>query len=89
MRGRDRSALRAQHAGLDDRAFQKIILQRQLADLRVQRFKIDRRFPCRLLAAEHVRRTGEPLVLPVCDLAGVYVMLQRQFGQRLIASNGG
>ena len=50
---------------------------------------IDRRFRCRLLAAEHVRRSGEQLVLPVCDLVRVYVMLLRQFGQRLVASNGG
>ena len=76
----DRSSLCAQHAGLDERAFQKIILQRQLADLGVQCIQVDRRLHGRLLTAEHVGRSREPLVLPVGDLVGMHVMLLRQLG---------
>ena len=49
----------------------------------------DRRLIWPGLAAEHVSGLGEQLALPVGDLVGVQVMLLRQFGQRLVASNNG
>ena len=70
-------------------AFQKIILQCQLADLGVQHLQIDRGLIRSQLAAEHIGRLGQQLVLPVGDLVGVYVMLLCQLGQRLVAPNGG
>ena len=40
------------------------------------------------LAAEHVSRLGQQLILPVGDRVGMHVMLLRQLGQRLVAWNG-
>jgi len=76
-------------SGFDERAFQKIILQRQLPDLGVQYLQVDGRLIGPRLAAEHVGRLGQQLVLSVGDLVGVHVVLLRQLGQRLVASNGG
>ena len=85
-RGRGRSSLCAQHAGLGERAFQKIILQRQLPDLGVQRLQIHwRRARLALLLTENARRSFEKLGFPLRDLIGVNVELLRQFGQRLLA----
>jgi len=53
-RGRALSFLCAQQAQLAERAFQKIILHRQLPDLGVQRLEIDRRLPGRERTTEHV-----------------------------------
>jgi hypothetical protein len=59
------------------RAFQKIILQRQLSDLGVQRLHIDNRLGCRIAAAgiKNVGSTALKLCLPRCDLVGVSVEL--------------
>ena len=59
------------------------------ADLGVQHLEVNRRLIRSRLAAEHVGGLGQQLVLPVSDLVGVHVMLLRQLGQRLVASNGG
>ena len=55
----------------------------------MQRLQVDRRLWRRMLTAEDVGRSVEQLVLSVGDLVGMHVMLLRQFGQRLVASNGG
>lgn len=49
---------------LAERAFQKIVLQRQLADLRVQRFDVDRRFRGSRRLAEYAGGAGQKLILP-------------------------
>ena len=38
-------------------------------------------------STEYFARPAQQLILPVGDLIGVYVMLLRQFSQRLVASN--
>ena len=43
----------------------------------------------RLIADKPVGRLGQQLVLPAGDLVGLHVLLLRQLGQRLVASNGG
>src|SRR5271163_2637747 len=45
-----------QHAGLDERAFQKIVLQRQLSDLGMKHFQIHRRSNARRLGPENSGR---------------------------------
>ena len=78
-RGPCRSSLCAQHAGLGERAFQKIILQRQFADLGVERFQIDGGLSrVALLLAEHAGRAFEKLALPRRDLVRMNIELLRQ-----------
>ena len=71
-------------------AFQKIILQRQFADLGVQRFQIDGGlFRLALLLTEHAGRAFEKLAFPRRDLVRMNVELLRQLRQRPIALHGG
>ena len=85
-RGCGRSSLCAQQSRFCERAFQKIILQRQLADLGVKRFQIDGGFfrLC-LLLSENARRALQQLTPPRGDLVGVHIELLRQFGKSLLA----
>jgi hypothetical protein len=82
-------ALRFTHARLDERAFQKIILQRELANLGVQRLEIDWRLPLRRRLAEDRGGALQELVLPVGDLVGVDVELLGKLRQRLVVANCG
>src|SRR2546421_97115 len=73
-----------------ERAGQKIILQRQLADLRLHilhtralRLSFLRR------RQEHAHRTVEQLRLPLHDLTGMDIELLRQLGQGLVALERG
>jgi hypothetical protein len=83
----DRSFLCAQQAYLAERAGQKIILQRQLADLCVQRLQIHRRLSDgRARRAEHIGRSLLQLPLPFRDLVRMNLKLLRQFRQRAPSS---
>jgi len=81
---------RKEPAGFAERTGRKIVLQRQLADLRVQRFEINR--PCRLLGRragpEHSGGTLKQMRLPRRDLVRVDVIQVRQLSQRLLALDG-
>lgn len=67
-------------------AFSKIIFQRQLPDLGVHCFHIDRR--TRLTAlAENISGSVTELSLPIGYLTGVHLKLLREFGQRLLPAN--
>ena len=73
-----------------ERAFQKIVLQRQLSDLGVQNFQIDRRGR-RLAPAmiENARCAFQQLALPLPDLVDAHVELLHQIGERLLALESG
>ena len=64
-----------------ERAFQKIILQCELADLGVQRHQVHRLLGFSRTAAESVRSMFEQLPLPVGDLVGMQAEMLGQFGQ--------
>ena len=70
----------SQHAGLGERAGQKIILQGELADLGVQLLQVHRRWRCRF-GAEHAGRALEQLVLPINNLVGMHIVQLGQLGQ--------
>lgn len=80
---RGRSIISFRWAGLPCRARRiKIILQRQLPDLRVQRLQVDRWLARRLArCAEYISRTLLKLSLPFGDLVRMYIELLGQFGQ--------
>lgn len=64
---------------------QKIILQRQLANLRVQRSDIDLRLFRRFgLVVEDIRHAVEDLILPLLDLVRINIELRRMFAHRLV-----
>ena len=72
-----------------DERFLGIILQRELADLGVQRLEIHWWGSLRRRLAKDAGRALEQLVLPVGDLVGVDVELLGELCQRLVAANGG
>lgn len=74
---------------LAERALQKIVLQRQLADLGVQRLQVEHRLGGGRLAPKHVGGTGLQLLLPVSDLVGVKIELLRPLGQCPVAAHRG
>ena len=83
-------SLCAQQTRFGERAFQKIVLQRQLSDLRMKSLQIDRRRPrIAFPAPENAGRAFEKLTLPLRDLVGVDFELLRQLGQRLLALDRG
>ena len=73
------------------RRFLGIVLQRQLADLGVQRLHVDGRWSRTVAAAgtEHIGSSAFELRFPRCDLIGMDVKLLRQLSQRSIALDGG
>jgi hypothetical protein len=72
------------------RAGQKIVLQRQLSDLRMQSLYIDDRLRIGLPGfAEHPGRALEQLIAPLLDLVRVNVETLRQLDQRLLALDRG
>src|SRR5712671_505185 len=91
MHGNGRSSLCAQQAGLAERAFQKIVLERQLADLGMKGFQIDgwRSGFGTSLSPEYPGRPFKELRLPLGDLVGMDIELLRQIGQRLLAFDRG
>jgi hypothetical protein len=77
-------------ARLGERAFQKIVLQRQLSDLRMKGLQINRRWHGLDSAmSENTGRAFEKLTLPLRDLIGVDIELLRQLGQRPLALDRG
>ena len=83
----DRSCERS--ISLAERAFQKIVLQRQLSDLGVKRLQIHRRcFSTRRAGTEDAGRAIEQLRFPGRDLVRMNIEKFRQFGQRLLALDG-
>src|ERR1700738_1964372 len=68
----------------------KIVLQRQLANLGMQRLHVDSRLPGSVAAAgtEHIGCPFLELRLPGCDLIGVDVELLRKLSQSSIALQG-
>jgi len=84
--GNNQSFPCAQKARLAERAGQKIILQRQLADLCVKRFQVHWRLIDRhARRAEHIGRSLLQLPLPFCDLVRMNLKLLSQFCQRALA----
>jgi hypothetical protein len=78
------------HAGLAERAGQKIILQCQLANLGVQLLQIDRRRCCTLRnTAKNTGSAFQQLPAPRRDLVRMDIKLLRQLGQRLVPFDGG
>jgi DNA replication protein DnaC len=73
-----RSSLCAQQARFAERTGQKIVVQRQLADLGVQHLQIHRRRCLSRSAAEQPGRPVKHLSLPCRDLVGVNILLLRQ-----------
>jgi hypothetical protein len=73
---------------LSERTGQKIVRQRQLADLGVQHLHVDHRFGRAGLRAEHVRRTFQELRSPLRDQVRMNVELLRQLRQRLLPFHG-
>src|SRR6056297_1695431 len=72
------------------RRTKKIVLQRQLSDLRMQGLHVDHRFRLgRRSMAEDPGRTLEQLVAPLLDLVRMDVEILRQFDQRLLALDRG
>ena len=67
--------------------FQKIILQRQLTDLGMQRRQIDR-FVTRCPATKYVGSPFKKLFLPFGDLVRMYFKLRSKIGQGPISSQG-
>jgi hypothetical protein len=80
---RARSSLCAQQTGFAERSVQKIVLQRQLSDLGMQRLHVDSWLRGSLAAAgtEHIGCPFLELRLPRCDLIGVDVELLRKLSQ--------
>lgn len=79
-----------QKTGFAERSGQKIVLQRQLPDLGVKLFDIDRWRRSRLaLAAENLGSPFKKLRAPGRDLIGMHVILIGQFGQRLLTPDRG
>jgi len=73
-----------------ERAFQKIVLQRQLPDLGVRRLQIRRRRTgLALLLPKNAGRLTENLGFPLRELIGMNIELLSQLGQRLLALQGG
>src|ERR1700732_5215248 len=70
---------------------QKIVLERQLADLGMKGFQIDgwRSGFGTSLSPEYPGRPFEELRLPLGDLVGMDIELLRQIGQRLLAFDRG
>ena len=90
LRERSIIALRVTHARFAERAFQKIVLQCQLSDLGMKPFQIHRSgFSARAARAKDAGRPVEQLCLPGGDLIGMHIEKLRQFGQRLVAFDGG
>lgn len=80
----------AQQCRLAERNGQKIVLQRQFADLSVKRVHIDgrpRRFHL-LSITENSRSSLKELVFPMLDLIVMHVKLLRQSHQSLLSSDG-
>ena len=81
----------AQQARFAERYFQKIVLQRQLSDLGMQRLHIDGR----RVGSDPRRRPEHPggpflkLRLPLRDLVGMNVEVLRQLSNRALAPDGG
>ena len=77
--------------GKTKRSFQKIVLQRQLSDLGMERLHVDGRLRSSAAAAgtEYIGCPFLKLRLPRCDLIGVDVELLRQLNQCPIALDGG
>src|SRR4030081_1422217 len=72
-----------------ERSFQKIVLQRQLSDLGMQRLHVDGWLRGSLAAGtEHIGCPFLELRLPRCDLIGVDVELLRKLSKRSIALQG-
>ena len=79
-----------QQTRLAERAGQKIVLQRQLPDLRMQGLHVDHRFRRGLRSfAEHPRRALKQLIAPLLDLVRMNVEILRQLDQRLLALDRG
>jgi hypothetical protein len=76
---RARSSLCAQQTGFAEGSFQKIVLQRRLSDLGMQRLHVDSWLRGSLAAGgtEHIGCPFLELCLPRCDLIGVDVELLR------------
>jgi len=91
MRANGRSSFCArQQSRLAQRPGQKIVHQRQLADLGVQRLHVDRGLGRLAMAfrSENPCRPFQQLAAPRRDLVRVNVKLLRQLGQRPLALNG-
>ena len=85
-----RSSPCAQQTCFAERSFQKIVLQRQLSDLCMQRLHVDG-WLRGSLAATGTEHSGCPFLelrLPRCDLIGVDVELLRELSQGSIALQG-
>lgn len=89
MHPRDRSSLCAQQTRFDERTCEKIVGQRQLADLGLHPRHIDLGL---LLNPVLPKNRGCALLqprLPVRDLVGVNIELLGQLSQRLVPLQGG
>src|SRR6516164_11802101 len=74
----------AQQTGFAERSFQKIVLQRQLSNLGMERLHVDR-WRRRSLATAATENIGCPVLelrFPRCDLIGMDVELPSQPSQR-------
>ena len=76
-------------ADATERAGQKIILQRQLADLRMQRLDIGTVLALLGRSREDFRGAVQQLGLPLRDLVRMHIEPLRQLGQGLVAPDGG
>ncbi len=75
-----------QQTGFGERSFQKTILQRQLANLCMQRFGIDIRLLGSLRrVVKDIRHAIQKLILPLLDLVRMHVKMRRQLAHRLVA----
>jgi hypothetical protein len=70
----------AQAPGLGERAFKKIILQRDLADLRMERLHVNRRLDGTPLCEDH-GGTAQQLFAPLADLVRMHIEALRQLGE--------
>jgi hypothetical protein len=88
---KDRSSFYArQQARLAERAGQKIILQRQLSDLGMQRLHVDHRHQFSLRSiAEYPGRAFQQLVTPLLDLIRMDVKVLRQLDQSSFTLDSG
>lgn len=88
--GELRALIRIEDIRLAERAGQKIVLQRQLPDLRMKRLHVDQGGgSLRLrLGPEYAGGPVKELAAPLRDLVGVDIELLRQIGQRLLAHDG-
>jgi hypothetical protein len=79
-------SLRSQQTSLGERFSQKTVFQRQLANLRVQRFDIDLGLFRRLrFIVEDIRHAIKELILPLLDLVRMNIKLQGQLAHRFVA----